>query len=41
MNIQAGIGGGLTALAIVVWFVGPRIRVAAAKWFNMEESDSE
>lgn len=39
LNIQTGIGGGLTALAVVVWFVGPRIRALAAKWFNMEESD--
>jgi hypothetical protein len=39
LNIQAGIGGGLTAMAIGVWFVGPRIRAMAAKWFNMEESD--
>jgi hypothetical protein len=39
LNIQAGIGGGVTALAIGVWFVGPRIRAMAAKWFNMEESD--
>jgi hypothetical protein len=29
----------VTALAIGVWFVGPRIRAMAAKWFNMEESD--
>jgi MFS family permease len=39
LNIQAGIGGGLTAMAIGVWFVGPRIRAMAAKWFNMEEAD--
>jgi hypothetical protein len=31
----------LTAMAVGVWFVGPRIRQLAAKWFDMEESDSE
>lgn len=37
LNTQAGIGGGLIAFAVVIWYAGPRLRAMAAKWFNMEE----
>lgn len=39
LNIQAGIGGGLTALAILFWFIGPRVRALAVKWFGMQDGD--